>query len=123
MDELYGERIMDHYKNPRNYGRPKNYDCKAREANLPCGDIIEIFVKLENNRLKQINFVGVGCALSKGAASILTEALKGKSIKFVKKLKGSQFIKKYLKIQVTYGRYGCATLALKALKKALENKN
>ena len=122
IEEIYAERILDHYRNPRNYGKLKNYDVRAKEVNIPCGDEIEVFVKLKGNKIKEMKFVGNGCAISQAAASILSEVVKGMTKKEIEKMSYEDFIKKHLKIDITYRRFGCATLALRTLKKALVSK-
>ncbi len=120
IEEIYAERILEHYRNPRNYGKLRKYDAKARDVNIPCGDEIEIFVKMKGNKIEKIKFVGQGCAISQAAASILSEVAKGLPKKEIEKMNYEDFIKKHLKIDITYRRFGCATLALRVLKKALK---
>lgn len=80
MEELYQEIILDHNKNPRNF-RLIDHPTHHAEGNNPmCGDEIEVYARVEGERLVEISFQGQGCAISKASASLLTEQLTGKSI-------------------------------------------
>jgi len=120
---LYREEILDHYQNPRNYGKPDKAEVTIREANVSCGDQIDIYLKLKglNNKtriVEDIKFEGEGCAISLAAASMLTEAVKGRKITEIEKLVDED-VYSLLGGKVNPGRVKCATLALVALKKAL----
>ncbi|MBI4810008.1 MAG: SUF system NifU family Fe-S cluster assembly protein [Ignavibacteriales bacterium] len=80
LRELYQEVILDHNKSPRNYYRMENADRKIDGYNPLCGDHFTLFVKLENDRIKDISFEGAGCAISKASASVMSSAVKGKTI-------------------------------------------
>jgi nitrogen fixation protein NifU and related proteins len=80
MEELYREIILDHNKRPRNY---RHMDCATNHAdghNPLCGDQIEIFVNVKDGKIEDISFQGEGCAISKSSASLMTSALKGKTL-------------------------------------------
>ena len=80
ISELYQEVILDHNKNPRNYGKPEAYNHFAEGFNPLCGDRIELYLNVEDNIVKDIKFESKGCAISKSSASIMTTLLKGKSL-------------------------------------------
>lgn len=84
--ELYQEVIMDHNRNPRNHHEMANASCQARGFNPLCGDQLTVYLHIENNRVDDISFVGCGCAISQASASLMTEALKGKSVADVQSL-------------------------------------
>jgi nitrogen fixation protein NifU and related proteins len=86
LRELYQEVILDHNKSPRNYGRMENPDRKIDGYNPLCGDHFTLFVKLENEIIKDISFDGAGCAISKASASVMSAAVKGKTIAEAEKL-------------------------------------
>jgi len=122
---LYREEILDHYRNPRNFGKLDQAKIKIRETNASCGDQIDINLNLKEGKNKtriveDIKFEGEGCAISLAAASMLTEAVKGKQITEVEKL-ADEDVFNLLGGKVNPGRVKCATLALVALKKALKN--
>ncbi len=123
MNSLYRDNILDHYKNPRNFGKMKKPDKTAEESNPLCGDKIEIQIKYKilytkYNILEKITFTGEGCAISIASASMLTEKAKGKSMEDIKKLKTDDILK-MLGITLTPTRLKCALLPLEVLQKAL----
>jgi len=79
LDELYREVILEHYKNPRNHGRLAEPDVATRGHNPLCGDDIEVSLNLEDDVIRDIRFQGKGCSISQASASMLTEAVKGKT--------------------------------------------
>lgn len=79
LNDLYKEIILDHYQSPHNRGRPPHADIEAEGSNPLCGDEVEVFVLLDGERLKEVRFDGVGCAISLAAASMMSEVLEGKS--------------------------------------------
>lgn len=79
LNDLYKEIILDHYESPHNRGRPPHADVEAEGSNPLCGDDVEIYVLFDGERLKEVRFDGSGCAISLAAASMMTEALEGKS--------------------------------------------
>ncbi len=79
LHELYQEVILDHSKRPRNFRVLEGADRQADGYNPLCGDKVRIYLKLEDNRIRDISFQGSGCAISTASASLLTETLKGKT--------------------------------------------
>lgn len=79
LDELYQEVILDHNRSPRNFRPMANANRKGEGYNPLCGDQIEVYMLLEDARIKDISFQGSGCAISKASASIMTTELKGKT--------------------------------------------
>ncbi|HBU21970.1 TPA: hypothetical protein DEB02_03435, partial [Candidatus Beckwithbacteria bacterium] len=115
--DIYREEILDHYKNPRNFG-PTSLKAsrgervfKARETNASCGDVMEMAVVLKGGRLSAIKFEGEGCAVSMAAASMLTEKVKGKKVAEAEKMTDDEMIG-LLKIEVGPTRRKGATLGL-----------
>lgn len=86
VDELYREVILDHFKSPKNKGRLAAPNAEAQGMNPLCGDQISMTALIENDQIKDLKFEGHGCAISQSAASMLTEATKGKKIQSVKEL-------------------------------------
>jgi nitrogen fixation NifU-like protein len=77
---LYEEVILDHNRNPRNYGKkPEGCNCSAHGHNPLCGDEVQVHLRVEDGVITDIAFEGHGCAISTASASMMTEALKGKS--------------------------------------------
>ena len=77
--DLYQEVILDHNKKPRNFGELDHPDRTADGHNPLCGDRLTVFVELDNDGVAEISFTGSGCAISKASASIMTDAVKGRS--------------------------------------------
>ena len=87
LKELYQEIILDHGKNPRNKGKCDQFNSEAKGHNPLCGDKVHIFLKLDKDKnISGLSFEGEGCAISLASASILTDTLKGRDIKFSKKV-------------------------------------
>jgi len=86
LDELYQDVILDHYRRPRNR-QPLSGANRQAEGNNPlCGDHVTIFLKVENDIVKEVTFQGGGCAISTASASLMTEVLKGKTLAEAKEL-------------------------------------
>ena len=81
ITQLYQEMILEHSKSPRNEGVLSHANHKAHGHNPLCGDEIELYVQVENGTIQDISFVGDGCAISRASSSLMTESLKGKSVK------------------------------------------
>ncbi|OLD43939.1 MAG: SUF system NifU family Fe-S cluster assembly protein [Armatimonadetes bacterium 13_1_40CM_3_65_7] len=79
LRELYQEVILDHSKSPRNYRKIDPADRTADGTNPLCGDRVSLYVKLDGGRIADVAFQGQGCAISKSSASMMTDALKGKT--------------------------------------------
>jgi nitrogen fixation NifU-like protein len=80
LSDLYQEIILDHNRRPRNYGRLETANRQAVGHNPLCGDRLQLFVTVEEDRISQIAFEGAGCAISKASASLMTEAVRGLSV-------------------------------------------
>ena len=79
-DDLYREIILDHYRSPRNQDQLAESDLEAEGINPFCGDEVVIQIKLDDDCISAISFKGIGCSISQASASILTEAIKGKTL-------------------------------------------
>ncbi|KAF0247175.1 MAG: nitrogen fixation protein [Planctomycetota bacterium] len=79
LSDLYGEVILDHYKRPRNFKLLPDATHKAAGANPLCGDHIQVTLKLDGDKIADIGFMGNGCAISRAAASVMTQEILGKS--------------------------------------------
>lgn len=115
---MYREQIMDHFRNPRNYGRIENPCVNFTDHNPFCGDEITMQAIIKEGKISEIKFQGKGCAISQASASITTEFVKGKSIDEVRKI-GQEQIIQLLGIKLGPVRLKCALLALKALQKGI----
>jgi len=86
LKDLYRDVIVDHNRNPRNFGKLDPADAHADGHNPLCGDRLSLYVNLEGDRIREAKFDGSGCAISVASASLLTEAVKGKTRTEVKAL-------------------------------------
>jgi nitrogen fixation NifU-like protein len=80
MRELYQETILDHHKHPRNFEEMENATHSSEGFNPLCGDQITVYLLVEGDTIERITFKGSGCAICTASASVMTEALKGKSV-------------------------------------------
>jgi nitrogen fixation NifU-like protein len=118
MEDLYRDFILDHYRNPRNAGTLPQPDATCEDLNPLCGDKIRMDLRLRNGVIEDIKFAGRGCAISQASASLLTEAVKGKTVAEVEKI-GKEEVLENLGIPISAARLKCALLGLKVLKLAL----
>ncbi len=79
LRDLYQEVILEHSKRPRNYRTPEAANRSAEGFNPLCGDHFTVYLDVEDGRIRDIGFQGSGCAISKASASMMTQALKGKT--------------------------------------------
>lgn len=80
LRELYQEIIIDHNRDPRNHHAMDDASTQANGFNPLCGDKLTVYAKLNNGLISDLSFVGCGCAISQASASLMTEALKGKTV-------------------------------------------
>ncbi|KKT30537.1 MAG: SUF system FeS assembly protein, NifU family [Microgenomates group bacterium GW2011_GWC1_44_10] len=126
----YKDIIIDHYKNPRNFGSLDNADISMDESNASCGDMIQIQVKLsgwipgqarnDKTVIEEMRWRGVGCAILTAAASMLSEKIVGMNREDLEEF-GEAGIVEMLGGEVNAGRMKCATLAYRGLLKIFEN--
>jgi nitrogen fixation NifU-like protein len=79
LDALYQEVILDHYRRPRNFHAMPEASCSADGKNPNCGDQLTVWLRFDGDTVADVSFQGVGCAISKASASLMTQAVKGKS--------------------------------------------
>ena len=115
FDDLYRQNILDHYQSPRNFGTLEHPDISAEDSNPLCGDVIRMDLKIEDGKVADVRFTGKGCSISRAAASMLTEEIRGKSLEEVKRI-GKDEVLELLGIELGPVRLKCALLALKTLK-------
>lgn len=134
LDDLYRRVIMDHYKNPRNRGTFEGESVTVDLNNPSCGDKISLQMQVGDGVVKAAKFVGEGCSISMSSASMMTDAVKGKTLaealqmadSFSAMMKGESPEFEYEDIEALSGvgkfpaRIKCATLAWNALRKGVE---
>ena len=137
LRDLYQTVILDHYKKPRNFGRPEGADHSAQGVNPLCGDRVQVFARLEGDKVAAVGFEGSGCAISTAAASLMTQAVQGRTRREVDELFGHyhdmvtgecEVDPSLGKLEVLAGvrefpaRVKCATLSWHALRAALDGR-
>ena len=80
LEELYQSVILDHNRRPRNHREMEAADARAEGRNPLCGDEVTVWLRLDGDRIADVSFKGVGCAISRASASIMTTAVKGQSV-------------------------------------------
>ncbi len=121
MDALYREYILDHYKNPRNFGELGERDAEFFDRNPLCGDELGVHVRLEGDRVADLRFHGQGCAISQATASIISDELKGKTVAEIGEL-DRHFVADEIGIDLSPTRLKCGLLGLKVVQGALLGK-
>ncbi len=81
LSKLYKETILEHNRNPRNYGKPESWTHEAEGLNAICGDLVHVYLTVKNDALEQIHYSGESCAISMASASLMTEFSQGMTIK------------------------------------------
>ena len=139
LRELYQEVILDHGKNPRNFGVLEQYTCTAEGNNPMCGDQLTVYIDIKDDIVSDVSYRARGCAISIASASIMSSMIKGRTIeevhllfdKFHKLCTGQEVEEDddTEKLQVLSGvsefptRVKCATMSWHAVDSAIKNKN
>lgn len=118
-DYLYKEEIIEHYKNPQNFGVLASYDASSKQLNPFCGDELELFVRFDGEIVSEIGFQGHGCAISMAAMSMLSEYVKNKTKTELTKFSQEDMLK-LLAIDISGTRKKCALLGLAVLQDCLK---
>jgi nitrogen fixation NifU-like protein len=114
---MYSEKVMEHFTNPRNIGEIADADGVGEVGNAKCGDIMKIFLKIENNIIKDIKFQTYGCGAAIATSSIATEMLLGKSLEYAVALKNQDVVNELGGLPAA--KVHCSVLAEEAVKSAV----
>ena len=117
----YTEIVKDHFNNPRNVGELKNANGVGTVGSKTCGDIMTIYLRIENNIIKNIKFKTYGCAAAIASGSIATEIVKGMKIKDALKINREDIANKLGGLPEF--KLHCSNLAAEAIHKAIKNYN
>jgi nitrogen fixation NifU-like protein len=118
MDDFYKEYILDHYRNPRNFGHLEAPTAVAEDLNPLCGDKIRFELLVDaDGRVSDVRFSGKGCAISQASASMLSESLKGEKLEDVARFSQERVLEN-VGIGISPARMKCAMLGLKVAKSA-----
>ncbi|MGL4629202.1 Fe-S cluster assembly scaffold protein NifU [Cetobacterium sp.] len=115
----YTEKVMDHFMNPRNVGTMENPDGYGKVGNPSCGDIMEIFLKIENDVITDVKFRTFGCASAIATSSVSTEMVLGKNIHEALDITNKVVAEALGGLPAT--KMHCSVLAEEALKEAIED--
>lgn len=116
---LYNKKILNLWRNPKNFGELENPTHEYSEANPICGDEMSIHLQVENDIVKDARFFGTGCLVCIISASELTEMIKGMKVEEVSELKNEDLLK-LLDIEITPLKMQCACLSLDAVQNCLK---
>ena len=117
--EQYSTKVMDHFKNPRNVGQIPNPDGIGHVGNPVCGDIMELYIKVENNIITDAKFKTFGCGAAVATCSMVTEMVKGKSVDDALKISNRAVAEALGGLPRV--KMHCSVLAEEALKSAIED--
>lgn len=122
--DMYREDVMDHYEHPRNRGELTGADVLTeRDSNASCGDMVQFYIRIvgesANQRISEVKWKGIGCAITTAAASKLSEYLIGKQVEEIRKLGEQELVEKGVGFEINPGRMKCLTLPAKTIVKLL----
>ena len=116
---LYSERVMEHFRHPRNVGEIKNPDGIGHVGNPICGDIMELYIKVKNNKIIDAKFKTFGCGAAIATSSMITGMVKGKTIKEALKISNKAVVEALDGLPPV--KMHCSVLAKDALKSAIDD--
>lgn len=116
---LYSEKVMDHFRNPRNVGVIEDADGVGEVGNAKCGDIMKIYLKIENDIIADVKFETFGCGSAIASSSMATELIKGKPVAEVMQLTNKAVVEALDGLPAH--KVHCSVLAEEAIKKALKD--
>ena len=116
---LYSEKVMDHFRNPRNVGVIEDADGVGEVGNAKCGDIMKMYLKIENDIVEDVKFETFGCGSAIASSSMATELIKGKPVEEARKLT-NQAVAEALDGLPDYKMH-CSVLAQEAIEAALKD--
>lgn len=116
---LYTEKVMDHFRNPRNMGQLENANAVGEVGNAKCGDIMRMYMRIENDIVEDVSFETFGCGSAIATSSIATEMIKGKSIEEALKLTNKAVVDQLEGLPAN--KIHCSVLAEQAVKAAIKN--
>ena len=116
---LYSEKVLDHFSNPRNVGEIENADGVGEVGNAKCGDIMKMYIKVDDGIISDVKFKTFGCGAAVATSSMATELIKGKSIDEALKLTNSAVVEALEGLPPA--KLHCSVLAEEAVKAAVDN--
>ncbi len=123
MKSLYKEHILEHYREPHNFGELEDPDVAVDVDNPSCGDELTVYARTENSEIQELTFTGSGCALSVAAASLLTDTLQGADVDDIKNVSEEDMfdLLGLEKDEVSPMRWKCVLLSRNAVQQLVED--
>ena len=119
MDDLYRDYILEHYRQPHNFGTIESPSAEYEGSNPLCGDRITLQVRVRDGVLETVGFTGRGCAISQASASLLTDEIKGKPLTQVAGFRADELLD-LLGVEISPARLKCAMLSHDTLRHVLD---
>ncbi len=116
---MYSKKVMDHFMHPRNVGEIKDADGIGKVGNLVCGDLMTFYIKVENNKIKDVKFKTFGCGAAIAVSSMFSELAKGKTIEEAMKVTNKMVVGELDGLPSQ--KLHCSNLGADALHKAIKN--
>ena len=116
---MYNDKVLDHFKNPRNFGSIENPDGVGEVGNPVCGDMMKLYIKVEDNKISDIKFETLGCGAAIATSSMVTEMAKGKTLEEAMKITKQEVADELGGLPPI--KMHCSNLVADALHKAIEN--
>ena len=116
---MYSEKVLEHFRNPRNMGRIENADGIGKVGNPICGDVMYIYIKVEDDKIVDCKFETFGCAAAIATSSMVTEMVKGKTLEEALKITNKEVTEALDGLPPI--KYHCSVLAEEGIKAAIED--
>ncbi len=123
-NNIYSKKVMEHFKNPHNYGKIKNPDAIGKVGNIRCGDVFWIYLKIKENKrgeeiIEDVKFETYGCVAALATSSVITDTIKGKTLKGALKINKKQIIDSLGGLPAV--KIHCSVLVIDGLSEAIYN--
>lgn len=116
---MYSEKVLEHFRNPRNMGKIENADGIGKVGNPVCGDVMYIYIKVENDKIVDCKFETFGCAAAIATSSMITEMVKGKTLEEALKITNREVAEALDGLPPV--KYHCSLLAEEGIRAAIED--
>ena len=118
-DLRYSKKVMDRFLNPKNFGEIENADAIGKAGNPVCGDVMEIYLKIKDDKITDIKFKTLGCAAAIATSDAICDLVKGKTLKEAEDISKKEIVELLDNLPVP--KIHCSVLATRALKDAIKN--
>ena len=115
---IYSEKVIEHFKNPRNQGKPKDYDTVGKKGNPICGDVLWVYIKVKDDKIVGIGWETMGCAAAIATSSMVSEMAKGKTLEEAERITKEDVSNALGKLPPV--KVHCSMLAVDALHEAIQ---